>query len=586
VLQIRLKGSVNVNIRGSKMIFEALLKENVDTIFGIPGGAIINVYDELCDYDDKIKFYLFRHEQGATHAADGYARITGKPGVVLVTSGPGATNTVTAIATAYMDSIPLVVITGQVPTSMIGTDAFQESDVTGITMPITKHNHLVTSIDELPKVLKEAFHIATTGRPGPVLIDLPKDVQIAEGKFDYPEKIDLPSYKPNVKGHPKQIKATIKLLKKAKKPLVLVGGGVNLSGTMHLVNEFLDKFGIPAVATLMGRGVNPKDKRLYLHGGIGMHGTYYGNYALANTDLLIALGVRFSDRIIGKPKDFAPNAKIVHVDIDPAEIGKNVRADVPIVGDLRVVLKQFLEYDFETDFSDWIEELQKIKEDYPLSYSKEGKYIRPQYIIEKASEYFPDDTIVVADVGQNQMWVSQYYEFKNPRSFLSSGGLGTMGYALPAGIGAKIGQPNKEVLIVAGDGGFQMNIQELMTINRYKIPVKIIVIDNNALGMVRQWQQLFFKCRYSATILDDNPDFAKIAQTIGIKSMKIKKPEEVDKAIKELAESRESMLIHALVDPGENVLPMVPPGGKIDEPFLEASYDENLSKILRGDEND
>jgi acetolactate synthase-1/2/3 large subunit len=578
----KLKGSGSMRkIKGSKMLFEALLKENVDTIFGIPGGAIINVYDELCDYENKIKFYLFRHEQGATHAADGYARATGKPGVVLVTSGPGATNTVTAIATAYMDSIPLVVITGQVPTSMIGTDAFQESDVTGITMPITKHNHLVTNIEEFPQVLKEAFHIATTGRPGPVVIDLPKDIQTAEGIFNYPEEVNLPSYKPNVKGHPRQIKTTIELLKKSKKPLVLVGGGVNLSGTMELVNQFLDKFGIPAVATLMGRGVKPSNPKLYLPGGIGMHGTYYGNYAISNSDLLIALGVRFSDRITGNPEHFAPNAKIVHVDIDPAEIGKNVRVDVPIVGDLRNVLERFLEYDIEVDFSGWVEELQKIKEAHPLTYPKSDKYIKPQYLIEKASEYFPEDTIVVSDVGQNQMWVAQFYKFHNSRSFFCSGGLGTMGYALPAGIGAKIGQPNKEVIVFAGDGGFQMNIQELMTINRYKIPLKIVVLDNNSLGMVRQWQQLFFKCRYSATILDDNPEFSKIAKIVGIKALKIQKPDEVEKAMKELAESKEPMLIHALVDPRENVLPMVPPGGKISEPYLTAPYDENLEKTIK-----
>lgn len=557
------------------MLFEALLREGVDTVFGIPGGAIINVYDELCNYENKIRFYLFRHEQGATHAADGYARVTGKPGVVIVTSGPGATNTVTGIATAYMDSVPLVVITGQVPTSMIGTDAFQEVDVTGITMPITKHNHLVTSIEELPYSIKEAFFVATTGRPGPVVLDFPKDIQTAEGEFDYPEKIEILGYKPTVKGHPRQIKRAMELLKNSKKPLVIVGGGVNISGAMDLVNQFLDKFGIPAVSTLMGRGVNPSNEKLY-YGGIGMHGTYYGNYAVANADLIIALGVRFSDRIIGNPKTFAKNAKIVHVDIDPAEIGKNVRADVPIVGDVKNVVSEFLKYDFKTDFSEWIEELQEVKRRFPLKYEKGGKFIKPQYIVEKVDEVFPDDTIVVADVGQNQMWVAQYYKFKYQRSFVCSGGLGTMGYALPAGIGAKIGVPDKEVVVFAGDGGFQMNIQELMTVRRYDIPLKIIVMDNRALGMVRQWQQLFFNCRYSATILADNPDFAKIAEAIGIRAMKIEKPEEVDRAIEELARSKGPMLIHALIDPAEVVLPMVPPGGDVGSPLVEAPYDENL----------
>jgi len=562
-------------MKGSKMLFEALLREGVDTVFGIPGGAIINVYDELCNYESKIRFYLFRHEQGATHAADGYARVTGKPGVVIVTSGPGATNTVTGIATAYMDSVPLVVITGQVPTSMIGTDAFQEVDVTGITMPITKHNHLVTSVEELPYSIKEAFFVATTGRPGPVVLDFPKDIQTAEGEFDYPEKIEILGYKPTVKGHPRQIKRAMELLKNSKKPLVIVGGGVNISGAMDLVNQFLDKFGIPAVSTLMGRGVNPSNEKLY-YGGIGMHGTYYGNYAVANADLIIALGVRFSDRIIGNPKTFAKNAKIVHVDIDPAEIGKNVRADVPIVGDVKNVVSEFLKYDFKTDFSEWIEELQEVKRRFPLKYEKGGKFIKPQYIVEKVDEVFPDDTIVVADVGQNQMWVAQYYKFKYQRSFVCSGGLGTMGYALPAGIGAKIGVPDKEVVVFAGDGGFQMNIQELMTVRRYDIPLKIIVMDNRALGMVRQWQQLFFNCRYSATILADNPDFAKIAEAIGIRAMKIEKPEEVDRAIEELARSKGPMLIHALIDPAEVVLPMVPPGGDVGSPLVEAPYDENL----------
>lgn len=562
-------------MKGSKMLFEALLREGVDTVFGIPGGAIINVYDELCNYENKIRFYLFRHEQGATHAADGYARVTGKPGVVIVTSGPGATNTVTGIATAYMDSVPLVVITGQVPTSMIGTDAFQEVDVTGITMPITKHNHLVTSVEELPYSIKEAFFVATTGRPGPVVLDFPKDIQTAEGEFDYPEKIEILGYKPTVKGHPRQIKRAMELLKNSKKPLVIVGGGVNISGAMDLVNQFLDKFGIPAVSTLMGRGVNPSNEKLY-YGGIGMHGTYYGNYAVANADLIIALGVRFSDRIIGNPKTFAKNAKIVHVDIDPAEIGKNVRADVPIVGDVKNVVSEFLKYDFKTDFSEWIEELQEVKRRFPLRYEKGGKFIKPQYIVEKVDEVFPDDTIVVADVGQNQMWVAQYYKFKYQRSFVCSGGLGTMGYALPAGIGAKIGVPDKEVVVFAGDGGFQMNIQELMTVRRYDIPLKIIVMDNKALGMVRQWQQLFFNCRYSATILADNPDFAKIAEAIGIRAMKIEKPEEVDRAIEELARSKGPMLIHALIDPAEVVLPMVPPGGDVGSPLVEAPYDENL----------
>ncbi|RKX46118.1 MAG: biosynthetic-type acetolactate synthase large subunit [Thermotogae bacterium] len=572
-------------MRGSKMLFEAFKRERVEKIFGIPGGAIIHVYDELCSYENEMDFFLFRHEQGATHAADGYARSTGKPGVVLVTSGPGATNTVTGIATAYMDSVPLVVITGQVSTSAIGTDAFQEVDITGVSMPITKHNHLVTSVEELPQVLKEAFHIATTGRPGPVLIDLPKSLQTAEGEFRYPRKLEIPGYKPTLVGHPRQIKRAVELLKNSKKPLVIAGGGVNLSGTAHLLNQFLDKFGIPVVNTLMGHGLNPQDERLYL-GGIGMHGSYYGNYAVVNADLIVALGVRFSDRITGDPKRFAPNAKIVHVDVDPAEIGKNVQVDVPVVGDLKNVLEEFLKFDFEADYSEWIEELQKVKESHPLTYEKHEKFIKPQHVVEAASRYFPPDTVVAADVGQNQMWVAQFYRFRNPRSFLCSGGLGTMGYALPAGIGAKIGNPHKEVLVIAGDGGFQMNIQELMTINRYKLPVKVIVLDNSALGMVRQWQQLFFGCRYSATVLNDNPDFAKIAEDVGIKALRIRRPDDVEGAIDVLVHSKEPMLIHALVDPRENVIPMVPPGGDIGQPLLSAPYDKEILQKTRGEQDE
>lgn len=567
------------------MLFEAFKRERVEKIFGIPGGAIIHVYDELCSYESEMDFFLFRHEQGATHAADGYARSTGKPGVVLVTSGPGATNTVTGIATAYMDSVPLVVITGQVSTSAIGTDAFQEVDITGVSMPITKHNHLVTSVEELPQVLKEAFHIATTGRPGPVLIDLPKSLQTAEGEFRYPRKLEIPGYKPTLVGHPRQIKRAVELLKNSKKPLVIAGGGVNLSGTAHLLNQFLDKFGIPVVNTLMGHGLNPQDERLCL-GGIGMHGSYYGNYAVVNADLIVALGVRFSDRITGDPKRFAPNAKIVHVDVDPAEIGKNVQVDVPVVGDLKNVLEEFLKFDFEADYSEWIEELQKVKESHPLTYEKHEKFIKPQHVVEAASRYFPPDTVVAADVGQNQMWVAQFYRFRNPRSFLCSGGLGTMGYALPAGIGAKIGNPHKEVLVIAGDGGFQMNIQELMTINRYKLPVKVIVLDNSALGMVRQWQQLFFGCRYSATVLNDNPDFAKIAEDVGIKALRIRRPDDVEGAIDVLVHSKEPMLIHALVDPRENVIPMVPPGGDIGQPLLSAPYDKEILQKTRGEQDE
>jgi len=550
-------------MNGARIIVESLKKEGVDTVFCYTGGAVIKIFDELYKHGDGLKLIQPRHEQGGTHAADGYARSTGKTGVVIVTSGPGATNTITGIATAYMDSSPLVVITGQVSSTLIGTDAFQESDVTGITLPITKANFLIKNIKDLAITIKKAFYIASTGRPGPVVIDIPGDIQRQDFDFIYPDKIDLQSYKPKESGHPKQIKSTIKLLSESKKPLILTGGGVNLSNAIPEMNEFLNKTGIPVVHTLMGNGVDPADDNQFL-GFIGMHGTLYGNYAIQNADLIMAVGVRFSDRIIGDPTTYGKNAKIIHIDIDPAEIGKNISVELPIVGSAKSVLKELNSADIKLDIVEWKNELIKYKKNFPLTYEKNDK-IKPQSIIELAQKYFPEDTIVVTDVGQNQIWVAQYYRIRHPRSFLTSGGLGTMGYGLPSSLGAAVGNPDKQVLMFAGDGGFQMNMQELGIIRKYGLKVKMIVLDNNYLGMVRQWQELLFEKRYSGTDMDFNPDFVKLADVFDVKAVFLEDPKKAETVIKELAMSDESMLVHIAVDPDENVLPMVPAGKALDE---------------------
>ena len=553
-----------MKMNGAKIVVKSLMKEGVDTLFCYIGGAVIPIFDELYKCKHNMRLIQPKHEQGGTHAADGYARSTGKIGVVLVTSGPGATNTVTGIATAYMDSVPMVVITGQVPTHRIGTDAFQEADITGITLPITKANFLVKAVDQLAATIKKAFFIAGSGRPGPVLIDIPGDIQREETEFKYPEKVHLASYNPKENGHPKQVKAALDLIHKSNKPLVLAGGGVNFSGATPLLNEFLDRFNIPAVTTLMGHGINPATEDLY-YGGIGMHGTMYGNYAVQHADLIIALGTRFNDRILGDTISFAPMAKIIQVDVDPAEIEKNKEIHIPIVGRVNYVIKKFLDTGPSgKNLQPWINELKCFKESHPLEFTQ-NEGLKPQRLISLASNIFPRDTIVASDVGQNQMWVAQHYRFRNPRCLLSSGGLGTMGFSLPAAIGAKIGNPDREVLMISGDGGFQMNLQELKTIKRYNLNLKMMILDNNYLGMVRQWQELLCEKRYSETSLQDNPDFARIAAAYGIKAKTISKSQEAVQAVSELAESKDSMLIHARVDPGENVLPMVPAGKSLDE---------------------
>lgn len=550
-------------MKGARILVESLKKEGVDTLFCYNGGAVITIFDELQTHGDPIRLIQPRHEQGGTHAADGYARSTGRPGVVLVTSGPGATNTVTGIATAYMDSVPLVVFTGQVSTGMIGTDAFQEADTVGITMPITKANFLVKNVEDLAPTIKKAFHLATTGRPGPVVVDIPKDVQMDEADFIYPDDPDLPGYKPKNVGHPKQIKTLKRMLQESVKPLVLSGGGIITSGSTELVNRLCDTYGIPVVNTLMGHGVAPANDDLY-YGPIGMHGSLYGNYALQKCDLLLVLGSRFSDRIMGDPSTFAAQAKVVHVDIDAAEIGKNIEVDLPLVGPVRMVLEELNREKGYGNYTAWVEELKSYREAHPMEYDQTDT-IQPQHLIQLARRFFPDDTIVATDVGQNQIWVAQYFRFRHERQLLTSGGLGTMGFGLPAAIGAAVGNPDKQVLTVSGDGGFQMNMQELTTVKKYGLKVKMLLLDNSYLGMVRQWQQLLFEKRYSGTEMNDNPDFCLLAEAMGIKSRRLVNPDEAEEAVKALADSEESMLLHAVITGEENVLPMVPAGKSLDK---------------------
>jgi acetolactate synthase-1/2/3 large subunit len=558
-----------MKMNGARIVVESLKQEGVDTIFCYIGGAVIPIFDELCQHGGNFRLIQPRHEQGGAHAADGYSRSTGKVGVVIVTSGPGATNMVTGIATAHMDSVPMVVITGQVPSSCIGTDAFQEADITGITLPITKANFLVKNIDDLAMTFKKAFHIAATGRPGPVLIDIPSDIQRQMTEFVYPQELEINSYRPKSKGHPKQIEAAVELIKNAKKPVILAGGGVTFSDSAAIVNEFIEKYRIPIVTTLMGNGVYPGKDGLCL-GGIGMHGTLYGNYAIQHTDLLIALGVRFSDRIIGDGKSFCSQAKIIQVDIDPAEIGKNIDIDVPIVGDIKQVVREFIvKSECHQSYDVWIEELIDYKRSNPMVFSNGDDILKPQYLIELVNTYFPKDTIVASDVGQNQMWVAQYYKFTHPRCYLTSGGLGTMGYALPAAIGAKVGYPERQVLMIAGDGGFQMNIQELGTIRKYNLNIKMLLLDNNYLGMVRQWQQLLCQKRYAETVMEDNPDFVALAEAYGISARKIGSKQQAEAAVIELAESNQPMLLHAMISREENVLPMVPAGKPLFQVLTE-----------------
>ena len=546
---------------GAGIVIDALLKEGVDTAFGILGGAVLPLFDVL--YDAPLRFILTRHEQGAAHMADGYARATGKVGVCIATSGPGATNLVTGIATANMDSIPMVAITGQVFTTMIGNDAFQEADVTGITRPITKHNYLVKDVKDLPRVMKEAFHIASTGRPGPVLIDIPKDVQIAETEYSYPRKVEMKSYKPTYSGHPQQIKKAAAAICQAAKPLIYAGGGVILSGAALQLTKLAKKASIPVTTTLMGLGGFPETDSLSL-GMLGMHGTRYANYAIMESDLIIAVGARFDDRVTGKLDEFAPHAKIIHIDIDPSSISKNVQVDIPIVGDVKNVLQELNKLIKKGDYAPWHKQIRRWKKEHPLTYEGKGD-LKPQFVIEEIYKATKGEAIICTEVGQNQMWAAQFYKYTKPRTFLSSGGLGTMGYGFPAAIGAQIGCPGKVVFDIAGDGSFQMNTQELATAVINKVPVKVAILNNGYLGMVRQWQELFYKKRYSYTNLSGGPDFVKVAEAYGAIGIRVKRKAEVGPAIRKALSIPKPVILDFHVAPEENVFPMVPAGVAVNQ---------------------
>ena len=556
-------------INGAKILLECLYRLGITDIFGYPGGAVIPIYDEIYKYG-KINHYFSRHEQGAAHEADGYARASGKIGVCLATSGPGATNLVTGIMTAHMDSIPMLAITGQVGSPLLGKDAFQESDIVGITVPITKMNYLVQNIKELPRIIKEAYYIASTGRPGPVLIDIPKDIQLQEISYDefnklYEKDFHLEGYDPTYKGHQGQIKKALKLINDSKKPLIIAGAGILKSRASEELKEFAEKIGSPVTTTLLGLGTFPSSHELSL-GMLGMHGTVAANYATDEADLIIAAGIRFDDRITGNPDKFCKKAKIIHIDIDPAEIDKNKKADVPIVGDLKNVLAGLNNNLKENSHKEWIEKIKDWKKEYPLGYRKvEEDKLVAQEVLEELNNILKGEAIVVTDVGQHQMWTAQFIDYENPDSIITSGGAGTMGFGLPAAIGAKVAMPEKKVVLVVGDGGFQMTFQELMLITQYRLPVKVVIINNSFLGMVRQWQELFHDRRYSFVDLTYNPDFTKIAEAYGIKGVKIKTKEDLKTKLKELIKSDEGVIIDCIVEKEENVYPMIPAGTSVSQ---------------------
>jgi len=573
-----------MKISGAEILIESLKREGVKHIFGYPGGVVLNIFDLL--YDDKdLQLILTRHEQGAVHAADGYARSTGKPGVVLVTSGPGATNTVTGIATASMDSIPLVVFSGQVPTLLIGNDAFQEADIVGISRPCTKYNYLAKDVKDLSLIVREAFHIAMTGRPGPVLIDLPKDVTASKTEFTWPE-IKIRSYNPTYEGNRWMISQAADLIAKSKKAVIIAGGGVILSGGSKEVKELAEYTDLPVTMTLMGLGSFPGTHKLSL-GMPGMHGTYYANKAIQESDLLIAIGMRFDDRVTGKIDAFAPHAKIIHIDIDPTSIRKNVRVDIPIVGDVKsvlTVLNKVLKEEVKEQWGEvrkaWMKQIDRWRKERPLTYTYSNEVIKPQFVVEKIYDLTKGDAIITTEVGQNQMWAAQFYKFDKPRTWLTSGGLGTMGYGFPAAIGAQLAHPNKLVIDIAGDGSIQMNIQELATAVINKLPVKVAIINNRYLGMVRQWQELFFKERYSHTKLDESvPDFVKIAEAYGAVGLRATKPSEVEPVLKEAFKTKRTVFMDFVVDWKEKVYPMVPPGAPIDQMLFEEKEEKAEKKL-------
>ncbi len=560
-----------MKLTGAAALVKTLEKEGVEVIFGIPGGATLPFYDALKD-SEKIHHILMRHEQCAAHAADGYARASGKVGTCSATSGPGATNLVTGIVNAYMDSIPILAITGQVPSKVIGTDAFQEADTTGITLPAVKHSYLVTDAKEIPRIVKEAFYIALNGRPGPVVIDIPRDVLQTEIDYYYPDEVDLPGFKPTLKGHAKQIKLALKEMLNAKRPVIFAGGGIITSGASKELLEFAELMNIPVAYTLMGKGAFPEIHKLSL-GMIGMHGTKCGNYAVTESDLLIGIGVRFDDRATGRLDRFAPHAKIIHIDIDPAEIGKNVPIDIPIVGDAKTILKQFLEAakkmitkESINQKEEWHKKIKDWKKKYPLTYPQDNA-LRPQYVVEQIYELTKDKkTIITTGVGQNQMWAAQYYKVTKPRTFISSGGLGTMGFGLPAAIGAQVASPDSLVIDIDGDGSIQMVSQDLATAVYNNLPIKIVILNNGYLGMVRQWQQLFYKKRYMAVDLAvGTPDFVKLADAYGAVGIRVTKKKEVKSALEEAFKTPKTVLIDVWIEREENVFPMVPAGAALDE---------------------
>ncbi len=561
-------------LTGSQILLESLKLEGVDTVFGYPGGAVINIYDDL--YESPIQHILTRHEQAAVHAADGYARCTGKVGVVIATSGPGATNTITGIATAYMDSIPMVIITGQVPTPLIGNDAFQEADMCGITRPCTKHNFLVKDIKDLARTLKEAFYIARTGRPGPVLVDLPKDVQVSTAEFSYPDSVTLRGYKPTYSGNTRQIEKAAQMILAARKPVLYVGGGVTLSSADSELLKLVEQTRMPVTTTLMAMAAFPQRHPLAL-GMLGMHGTFYANMAVTECDLLIAVGARFDDRVTGRIDSFAEKAKVIHVDIDPTSIRKNVEVDLPIVGDLKDVLgklhgclnqKPELVEDMIENTGEWRTMIDEWKERHPMTYRSSKSTIKPQFVIEKIAELTNDDAIITTEVGQHQMWTAQFFPFRQAKTFLTSGGLGTMGFGLPSALGAQVAFPERQVIDISGDGSFQMNSQELATLVQYKLPVKIVILNNNYLGMVRQWQQMFFDKRYSQTVMELPIDFIKLAEAYGATGLEASKVDEVEDTIRKALEISGPVLMNFKVSREENVLPMVPAGKAIHEMVL------------------
>ena len=563
-----------MELTGAEIIARFLQDEGVDHLFGYPGGAVLHIYDALYK-QDKVKHILVRHEQAATHAADGYARSTGKPGVVLVTSGPGATNAVTGIATAYMDSIPMVVITGQVNSSLIGNDAFQEVDSVGITRPCVKHNFLVKDVNDLAITLKKAFYIATTGRPGPVVVDIPKDVTAERTRYVYPKKVSMRSYNPVVKGHTGQIKKAVNMMLSAKRPLFYTGGGVVLGDASKALTDLAHQLGFPVTNTSMGLGGFPATDKQCV-GMLGMHGTYEANMSVSHCDLLIAIGARFDDRVTGKIEKFAPSAKIIHVDIDPASISKNVKVDVPIVGDVNAVLKTMIEQLKEMGrgpdgeaLARWWQQIEEWRAKDCLKYDHTSKVVKPQGVIESLYKVTKGNAFVTSDVGQHQMWAAQFYKFDKPRRWINSGGLGTMGFGLPAAMGVQLAHPKAQVACITGEGSIQMNIQELSTCLQHNLPIKILCLNNGFLGMVRQWQEFFYEERYSHSYMESLPDFVKLAEAYGHVGMQIEKPEDVEGAIKEAFKLKDRLVfMNFLTDPKENVYPMVPAGAGLDEMIL------------------